>query len=101
MIVSRRRLEERNQRQAAYIDRLTAERDAWKTDATATAKALEQVAAELSRAKDVVASHITAVGHPATVLHDVKSFAVSLEQALTDAGVDIRLELARTEGADL
>jgi hypothetical protein len=101
VIVSRRRLEERNTRQAAHIDRLTAERDAFKEDARVTASALEQVAGELSRAKDVVASHITAAGHPSTVLHDVKSFAVSLEQALTDAGVDIRLELARTEGADL
>jgi hypothetical protein len=63
--------------------------------------ALGAVAAELSTAKDVIASHIVAAGHPSTVLHDARTFADALEQALTDAGVDIRLELARQEGAEL
>lgn len=63
--------------------------------------ALAHVAAELSTAKDVIASHLVAADHPSTVLHDVHTFADALEQALTDAGVDIRLELARQEGAEL
>jgi hypothetical protein len=99
-MTSRRKIIDRADRAATRADSTAAHLAASQADARACAKALELVAAELSRAKDVIASHITAVGHPATVLHDVKSFAVSLEQALTDAGVDIRLELARTEGAD-
>lgn len=101
MRLSSRQLADRNQRQAAQIERLIAERDAFKKDAAATAYALEQVAGELSRAKDIIASHLVAAGHPSTVLHDVRSFATALQQALADAGVDIRLELARLEGADL
>ena len=101
MIVSRRRLEERNRRQAAHIDRLTAERDSWKTDAKTTAKALEQQAGELSRMKDGVALHLVAAGHPSTVIHDVKTFTDALHEALTANRVDLRLELARLEGAQL
>jgi uncharacterized protein len=101
VIVSRRRLEERNQRQAAQIDGLIADRDAWKTDADATGRALGQVASELSRAKDVIALHLVAAGHPSTVLHDAKTFADALQQALTDAGVDLQIELARLEGTHL
>jgi hypothetical protein len=63
--------------------------------------ALAMVATELSTAKEVIASHIVAAGHPSTVLHDVHSFGNALQQALTDAGVDLRLELARLEGAEL
>lgn len=98
---SYRQLAARNERQAARIDQLTAERDAFEEDANACGYALEQVAGELSRMKDVVASHLVAAGHPTTVLHDIQHFRDSLEQALTDAGVDIRLELARLEGAEL
>jgi hypothetical protein len=101
VIVSRRRLEERNHRQATQIDRLIAERDAYKADAETTADALEQVAGELSRAKDVVALHLVAAGHPSTVVHDVRAFAEALREALAASRVDIRLELARLEGADL
>jgi hypothetical protein len=100
-MTSRRKIIDRADRAATRADSAEAHLAASQEDARACAKALELVAGELSRAKDVVASHITAAGHPATVLHDVKSFAVSLEQALTDAGVDIRLELARMEGVDL
>lgn len=98
---SRRDLADRLTAKDARIDQLTAERHAYKTDARATARALEQVAGELSRAKDVIASHIVAAGHPSTVLHDATSFATALTQALADSGVDIRLELARLKGADL
>jgi hypothetical protein len=100
-MTSRRILHERNERQARRIGELLAERDTARKNAAATAYALEQVAGELSRAKDVIASHLVAVGHPSTVLHDVRSFTEALQQALTDAGVDLRLELARLEGSDL
>lgn len=69
--------------------------------ATTNRDALAAVATELSDMKDVVASHLVAAGHPSTVLHDVRHFRDSLQQALTDAGVDIRLVLARLEGAEL
>lgn len=101
MIVSRRRLEERNRRLTVRNEALIADRDSWKKDARATAKALEQVAGELSRMKDVVALHLVAAGHPSTVVHDVKSFAEALREALAASRVDICLELARLEGADL
>lgn len=100
-MTARRELAERLTAKDARIDQLTADRDAHKETSRANAYALEQVAGELSRAKDVIASHLVAAGHPSTVLHDVKSFATALQQALTDAGVDIRLELARLEGAEL
>jgi len=99
--VSRRELEARNRRQAASLDRALAERDAFEADATATARALGQVAGELSRAKDVVALHLVAAGHPSTVVHDVRSFADALLEALTASRVDLRLELARLEGTPL
>jgi hypothetical protein len=98
---SYRQLAERNRRQAARIDLVTAERDAFEKDAGACGYALEQVAGELSRCKDVVALHLVAAGHPSTVVHDVKTFAEALREALTASGVDLRLELARLEGADL
>lgn len=101
MRVSRRELEARNRRQANRIEVLIAERDAFEKDANATAYALGQVAEELSRAKDVVAMAIVAAGHPSTVVHDVRSFADSLREALAASGVDLRLELARLEGAEL
>lgn len=101
MRISRRELEARSRRQAARIDRLTAERDAFQKDADATGYALGQVADELSRAKDVIALHLVAAGHPSTVVHDVRTFADSLREALAANGVDLRLELARLEGAEL
>jgi hypothetical protein len=101
VIVSRRRLEERNQRQAARIDRLIADRDAWKTDADKTGRALGQVASELSRAKDVIAQVVTAAGHPDTAVQDVRAFAAALVEQLAANRVDIRLELARLEGTHL
>ncbi|WP_406444446.1 hypothetical protein OHB14_36460 [Streptomyces sp. NBC_01613] len=63
--------------------------------------ALAQIAGELSRAKDVIALHIAAAGHPSTTLHDPKTFARALREACEAHHVDIRIELARLEGADL
>lgn len=101
MKTSNRTLVDRNRAQAARIDRLIAERDAFEKDANANAYALRQVAGELDRAKETVALTIVAAGHPSTVVHDVAAFADSLREALAANRVDIRLELARLEGADL
>ncbi len=101
MIVSRRRLEERVRSLAVRNEALIAERDSFKEDARVTAKALEQQSGELSRMKDVVALHLVAAGHPSTVVHDVKTFAEALREALAASRVDICLELGRLEGADL
>ena len=101
MRVSYRELADRYARRGDRIERLIGERDAAQKDAAACGHALEQVAGELSRVKDVVASHLVAAGHPNTVLHSVEAFRDALAQALADAGVDIRLELARLEGSQL
>ncbi|MEJ8671918.1 hypothetical protein WKI71_36810 [Streptomyces sp. MS1.AVA.1] len=98
---SYRQIVDRNQRQAARIELLISERDDALTGQRACASQLERIAGESSRMKDVVASHLVAAGHPSTVLHTVHDFTDALRQALTDAGVDIRLELARLEGAEL
>jgi phytoene dehydrogenase-like protein len=98
---SYRQLAERNRSQATRIERLITERDEARDSARACASQLERIAAELSRAKDIVALHIVAAGHPSTVVHDVQAFADSLREALAAVGVDIRLELGRLEGAEL
>lgn len=59
------------------------------------------LARELDACKEVVALHIVSAGHSSTVVHDVKRFAESLREALAANDVDLRLELARLEGADL
>lgn len=94
-VISRRRHEQamaRQRRGYEVVIKQVAAENSW---------ARQRLSHELSCAKDVVASHIVAAGHPSTVLHDVCSFAESLQQALADAGVDIRIELDRLEGADL
>lgn len=98
---SRRVLTERNTDLAARLEIVTAQRDEYQDTARVIASTLRCTAAELSRCKDVLASHIVAAGHPSTGLHDPKAFAEALRVALEDVGVDIRLELARLEGADL
>jgi microcompartment protein CcmL/EutN len=100
-MASRRQIIDRANAANARADSAAAHLAAFEGDADACASALEQVSAELSRAKDVIALHIVAAGHPSTVLHDVRSFADALQQALTDAGVDLQIELARLEGAGL
>jgi hypothetical protein len=101
MPVSRRRHDAAIRAKDARIEQLVAEVEAANVEARATATANRRIAGELSACKDVLASHIVAAGHPSTVLHDVKVFATAMQQALADAGVDIRLELARLEGAEL
>lgn len=101
MRTSRRHLEDRNQRQAGQIDRLIGERDAAKVEARATATALLRVAGELSDLKDEIALHIVAAEHPSSALSDARSMALSLRESFGARGVDLRLELARLEGADL
>lgn len=98
---SRRWLADQNERLTARNTQLDGAIDEAVRNERATASQLLRVAGELSNAKDVIASHIVAAGHPSTVLHDPKAFAESLRQALTDAGVDLRIELARLEGVDL
>lgn len=101
MMESRRRLEDRARRLAVRNETLIAERDAARGDATACAHALEDVAGELSRAKDVIALHIVAAGHPSTVLHNPAAMGEALREELAANRVDLRLELARLEGAEL
>lgn len=98
---SRRELIEQKQLLADQYERVTADRDEHAKDSSALASTLLRVSYELSRAKDIVAAHINAAGHPATVLHTPQEFAEALRMALQDAGVDIRIELARLEGAEL
>lgn len=98
---SRRRLEDRARRLAVRNETLIAERDAAKGDASACAHVLEEVAGELSRAKDVIAQVVTAAGHPDSAVQDARQFADALVEQLAAARVDIRLELHRMEGARL
>jgi hypothetical protein len=100
-VTSRRQLTERLTAKDARLDKLTAERDAHREDARATAYALEQIAGELSRLKDEVALHIVAAEHPSSALSDARSMALSLREALEAHGVDLRIELARLEGSEL
>lgn len=63
--------------------------------------ALAMVATELSTAKDVLAEHIVAAKHSSSEASSACAMAVALQEALEANGVDLRLELARLEGADL
>ncbi|MGW2933980.1 hypothetical protein ACWDA7_19500 [Streptomyces sp. NPDC001156] len=99
--VTRRRHERDLEAVKADRERIRSERDQFGKDARALASQLGRIAGECSAAKDVAASHIVAARHPSTVLNDPQTFAESLRQALEDAGVDIRLELAQMEGTDL
>lgn len=101
MRVSRRELEARNKRQAARIDQLIAELAEAQHGERACASQLERIAHELSRGKDVIATHMVAVGHPSTVLHSPQQCMESLHEALTAVGFNLRLELARLEGTAL
>jgi hypothetical protein len=100
-VISRRVLEDRLASRNVQIEVLTAERDSYKTDAEACGRQIIRAHADLSRAKDVIAAHIAGAGHPDTALQDVRAFALSLQQSLAAAGIDLRLEFARLEGARL
>ncbi|WP_037616333.1 hypothetical protein [Streptomyces aureus] len=96
-----RRLNERLAAKDRAIEVLIAERDSEQKTATACTRQMRRAYEDLSRAKDVVAEHIDRVGRPDTDLTDVPGFALSLQQALAAAGVDLRLELGRLQGARL
>lgn len=98
---SARQLAERNRNQAARIERLLGERDSFKEDADACASQLLRISSELSALKDEVALTIVACRHPDSALSDARSVAIALQEALVARRIDIRVELARLEGADL
>lgn len=97
---SRRWLIEQNERLTARNEQLAGAIEEAVVCERASASQLLRVATELSVAKDVVASHIAAAGHTSTVLHSPQQFAEALREALSDAGVDLRIELARLEGLE-
>lgn len=101
MRTSYRTLAARNASQAARIDQLIAELEEVRRGERACASQLERIAHELSRGKDVIATHIVYVGHSSTVLHSPQQCMESLREALTAVGFDLRLELERVEGAEL
>lgn len=85
----------------ARIQKLTAERDGYKSQALANITALRLVGRELSELKDEVALHIVAAEHPSSALSDAASMALALREACEARGIDLRLELARLEGGQL
>jgi hypothetical protein len=97
MPVSRRTHEELQSR----YEKAIYDRDEACQELAAARYSAGRIAHELATAKDVIASHIVAAGHPSTVLHSPQAFAEALRVALADAGVDLRIELARLEGAEL
>jgi uncharacterized coiled-coil protein SlyX len=98
---SRRELEARTDRQAARIDELTKKLAEAEAGETACANQLKRIAHELSRGKDVIATHMVAVAHPSTVLHSPQACMESLHEALTAVGFDLRIELERVDGSQL
>lgn len=100
-MTARRTLQERNDRQARQITRLIEERDEAVKGERACASQLERIAHENSLLRDEIALTIVACKHPSSALSDAHSVAIALQEALTARGIDLRLELARLEGADL
>lgn len=98
---SRRVLTERNRVLGASIERVVAERDDAQEDVCALSRQLLRVSGELSRVKDVLAEHIVAAKGSSSALSDAHSVAISLQEALDARGIDLRIELARLEGAEL
>lgn len=64
-------------------------------------EARQILARELSDLKDEVALHIVAAERSSSALSDAASMAASLREACEARGIDLRLELARVEGAEL
>ena len=85
----------------ARVEGLVRDRDGYKTQAIDAIRALRKISRELSDLKDEVALHIVAAQHPSSALSDAHSMAISMQEALAARGVDLRIELARLEGADL
>lgn len=98
---SRKELAEQLADRSARIEQLIRERDDHKRQALANVGALRRTARELSDLKDEVALHIVAAEHPSSALSDARSMALSLREAFEARGVDLRVELARLEGAEL
>lgn len=94
---SRRRLTEQGADLAARNERLSGALADARAGELACANQLERIAHELSRGKDVIATHMVAVAHPSTVLHSPEACMESLREALTAVGFDLRLELERGE----
>lgn len=101
MRVSRRELEARNRRQAERIDRLEGQLADAESGQRACASQLERATHELSRGKDVIATHMVWTAHPSTVLHSPQACMESLREALTAVGFNLRLELERLDGRTL
>jgi hypothetical protein len=93
----RRRYDDLRDRYDARIARDETEQEADATEQFVMAR----LAAQLDTVKTVVAEHIVAARHPSSALSDAASMGLALQEALEAAGVDLRLELARLEGADL
>jgi hypothetical protein len=98
---SRRELEASNRRKDARIDQLIGKFEEAQRGERACAKQLERIAHELSRGKDVIATHMVATAHPSTVLHSPQACMESLREAPTAVGFDLRLELERVDGSEL
>ena len=98
---SRRRLTEQGANLAARNERLREKLADAEAGQQACASQLERIAHELSRGKDVIATHMVAVAHPSTVLHSPQACMESLREALTAVGFDLRLELERVDGSEL
>ncbi len=98
---SRRRLTEQGADLAARNERLASALAEALQGERACANQLERIAHELSRGKDVIATHMVAVAHPSTVLHSPQACMESLREALTAVGFDLRLELGRVDGSEL
>ncbi|GAA3851875.1 hypothetical protein GCM10023084_02610 [Streptomyces lacrimifluminis] len=98
---SRRRLTEQGADLAARNERLREKLADAEAGERACANQLERIAHELSRGKDVIATHMVAVAHPSTVLHSPQACMESLHEALTAVGFDLRIELERVDGSGL
>jgi len=81
-------------------ERIREERTQFSKDATACARQLERFTRELSDLKEEIALHIVAAKHPSSEATDAHSAAIALHEALQARGIDLRVELARLEGAD-
>ncbi|MFD5632417.1 hypothetical protein [Streptomyces sp. NPDC127072] len=101
MRISRRELHAQIASLAARNEHLAAQLAETEADKTACVSQLERAAHELSRGKDVIATHMVSVAHPATVLHSPQACMDSLREALTAVGFDLRLELERLDGRPL
>lgn len=95
--VSRARYDDLDAQRRYTVSRL-AEAD---EDQTTVRMVNRCLARELDACKQVIAEHLVAAKHPSSALSDAHSMAIALQEALEAHGVDLRIELARLEGADL